>query len=158
GMTPAAYRRGGAGVDIHYSIAETSVGRVLVATTDRGVCAVELGGTDAEVERALRADFPNASIERSDHVHQSWVRGLLDRIRHPQASPRSEIPLDVSGTAFQQLVWRALRDIPPGEQRSYGDVAAAIGRPSAVRAVARACATNRLAIVVPCHRVVREDG
>jgi AraC family transcriptional regulator of adaptative response/methylated-DNA-[protein]-cysteine methyltransferase len=158
GMTPAAYRRGGAGVDIHYSIANTSVGRVLVATTERGVCAVELGGSDAEVERALRADFPNASITRSDDVHQSWVRGVLDRIRHPDRSFATDVPLDVSGTAFQQLVWRALREIPAGERRSYGEVAAAIGRPRAVRAVARACATNRLAVVVPCHRVVREDG
>jgi AraC family transcriptional regulator of adaptative response/methylated-DNA-[protein]-cysteine methyltransferase len=131
---------------------------VLVATTDRGVCAVELGATDAEVERALRADFPNASIARSDDVHQSWVRGVLDRIQHPHRSLGSDIPLDVSGTAFQQLVWKALREIPVGKRRSYREVSEAIGRPGAVRAVARACATNRLAVVVPCHRVVREDG
>ncbi len=158
GMTPAAYRRGGAGVEITYSIAETSVGRVLVATTERGVCAVELGTSDAEVERVLRADFPNARIQRNDEGHRGWVRGVVDRIEHPRRTPSTDVPLDMSGTAFQQRVWRALRDIPAGEQRSYRDVAEAIGSPRAVRAVARACATNRLAVVVPCHRVVREDG
>lgn len=158
GMTPAAYRRGGAGVEIKYSIADTSVGRVLVATTDRGVCAVELGASDAEVERALRADFPNAQLERNDRGHRAWVRGVLDRIEHPRRAPSADLPLDISGTAFQQRVWQALRDIPTGERRSYREVAEAIGNPRAVRAVARACATNRLAVVVPCHRVVREDG
>lgn len=158
GMTPAAYRRGGAGVEIKYSIAETSVGRVLVATTDRGVCAVELGASDADVERALRADFPNAQIERRDGEHRAWVRGVLDRIERPRRTPSADVPLDVSGTAFQQRVWKALQEIPAGERRSYRDVAEAIGNPRAVRAVARACATNRLAVVVPCHRVVREDG
>jgi AraC family transcriptional regulator of adaptative response/methylated-DNA-[protein]-cysteine methyltransferase len=158
GMTPAAYRRGGAGVEIRYSIAETSVGRVLVATTDRGVCAVELGATDGDVERALHADFPNAHIERNDGAHGSWVRGVLDRIREPHRTSVADIPLDVSGTVFQRRVWKALREIPVGERRSYREVAKAIGRPRAVRAVARACATNRLAVIVPCHRVVREDG
>jgi len=158
GMTPAAYRRGGAGVTIRYSISDTSVGRVLVATTDRGVCAVELGAGDADVERALRADFPNATIERDDDAHRAWVRGVLDRVRHPRRDHAGDLPLDIGGTAFQQLVWKALREIPAGERRSYREVAAAIGRPGATRAVARACATNRLAVVVPCHRVVREDG
>jgi len=158
GMTPAAYRRGGAGVEISYTITETSVGRVLVATTDRGVCAVELGANDADVERALHADFPNARIERSTDGHRAWVRGVVERIEHPRRTPSSDVPLDMNGSAFQQRVWKALRDIPAGERRSYRDVAEAIGNPRAVRAVARACATNRLAVVVPCHRVVREDG
>jgi len=158
GMTPAAYRRGGAGVEIKYTIAETSVGRVLVATTDRGVCAVELGANDVDVERALRADFPNARIEHSNDGHRAWVRGVLDRIEHPRRTPSADVPLDLNGSAFQQRVWKALRDIPAGERRSYREVAEAIGSPRAVRAVARACATNRLAVVVPCHRVVREDG
>jgi AraC family transcriptional regulator of adaptative response/methylated-DNA-[protein]-cysteine methyltransferase len=143
---------------MRYTIAETSVGRVLVATTDRGVCAVELGATDADVERALRADFPNADIERSDATHRSWVRGVLDRVEHPRRAHTADVPLDFAGTAFQQRVWKALRDIPAGERRSYREVAEAIGSPRAVRAVARACATNRLAVIVPCHRVVREDG
>jgi AraC family transcriptional regulator of adaptative response/methylated-DNA-[protein]-cysteine methyltransferase len=157
GMTPAAYRRGGAGVHIRYAIADTRVGRVLVAATDRGVCAVELGATNADVERALRADFPNAEIERDDRAHSAWVRAVIERIDRPRANG-SEIPLDISGTAFQQAVWTALQRIPPGACRTYAEVAAEIGRPTASRAVARACATNRFAVIVPCHRVVRGNG
>lgn len=158
GMTPAAYRRGGAGVLITYTIGDAPVGRVLVATTDRGVCAVEIGATNAEVERALERDFPSATIARDDDAHATWVRAVLDRVRHP-ASPRpNAIPLDVNGTAFQVKVWAALQQIPAGERRTYADVAASIGQPSATRAVARACATNRIAVVIPCHRVVRGDG
>ncbi len=158
GMTPASYRRGGAGVRIAYTIADAPIGRVLVATTDRGVCAVELGENDADVERALRSDFPQATIERSDETHHTWVRAVLDRIRDPHRSRPNRIPLDVDGTAFQQQVWRALQDIPAGERRSYREVAESIGRPTAARAVARACATNRIAVVVPCHRVVGARG
>jgi AraC family transcriptional regulator, regulatory protein of adaptative response / methylated-DNA-[protein]-cysteine methyltransferase len=158
GMTPAAFRRGGAGVHIRYTIADAPVGRVLVATTDRGVCAVELGATNEELTRALEAGFPNATIERSDRAHADWVRAVLERIRDPRHARGVDVPLDVGGTSFQQQVWKALREIPPGERRSYREVAASIGRPSATRAVARACATNRVAVVIPCHRVVREDG
>ncbi|HSQ29511.1 MAG TPA: bifunctional DNA-binding transcriptional regulator/O6-methylguanine-DNA methyltransferase Ada [Gemmatimonadaceae bacterium] len=158
GMTPAAYRRGGAGVRIAYTITDAPVGRVLVATTDRGVCAVELGGTDAEVLRALQNDFPRATIERSDDEHRAWVRAVVDRVRDPGRERSSEVPLDMAGSAFQLRVWKALQEIPAGERRSYREVATAIGRPSATRAVARACATNHLAVVVPCHRVVRSDG
>src|SRR5262245_34668315 len=158
GMTPASFRRGGAGVQIRFTISELPIGHVLVATTERGVCAVELGASDAEVTRALEADFPNATIERSDEDHHRWVHSVLDRIRDPRHARGGEIPLDVGGSAFQQRVWKALQEIPAGERRSYRQVAAAIGQPSATRAVARACATNRVAIVIPCHRVVREDG
>ena len=158
GMTPASYRRGGLGVRIRYAIADAPIGRVLVGTTDRGVCAVELGATNADVEQALRADFPNATIERSDDAQDGWVRAVLERIRDPHHARGHDIPLDVDGTAFQWLVWKALQEIPSGERRTYRDVAQAIGRPTATRAVARACATNRVAIVIPCHRVVREDG
>lgn len=158
GMTPAAYRRGGAGVRIAYTITDASIGRVLVAMTDRGVCAVELGGTDAEVVRALQNDFPRATIERGDDEHRAWVRAVVDRVRDPGRGRSSDVPLDMAGSAFQLRVWKALQEIPAGERRSYGQVAAAIGRPSATRAVARACATNHLAVVVPCHRVVRSDG
>ena len=160
GMTPASFRRGGAGVRMHYTIADAPIGRVLVAMTDRGVCAVELGESDAEVERALRKDFPNATIERSDEAQHVWVRAVLDRIRDPRGAraTNGSPPLDVDGTAFQLRVWRALQAIPAGERRSYAQVAAAIGQPTATRAVARACATNRVAVVIPCHRVVREDG
>jgi AraC family transcriptional regulator of adaptative response/methylated-DNA-[protein]-cysteine methyltransferase len=158
GMTPAAYRRGGAGVSIGFTIADAPIGRVLVATTERGVCAVELGATDADVERALRADFPNATIERSDEAHETWVRAVLDRVRDPRRASSHRIPLDLAGTEFQRRVWDALRAIPAGERRSYGEIAQAIGLPNATRAVAQACANNRLAVVVPCHRVVRANG
>lgn len=158
GMTPASFRRGGAGVHIQYTIADAPVGRVLVATTERGVCAVELGASDAEVERALASDFPRATIERSDATHDRWVHAVLERVRDPRGAHNDAIPLDVHGTAFQQRVWKALQSIPTGERRSYGEIASAIGQPSATRAVARACATNRVAVIIPCHRVVREDG
>lgn len=156
GMTPAAYRRGGAGVRIEYTIASVPVGRVLVATTDRGVCAVELGGTDDEVLSALRADFPRAAIEPSEDEHRDWIEAVIGQVRDPRG--HADVPLDMAGSAFQLRVWKALREIPAGERRSYRQVAAAIGRPQATRAVARACATNHLAVVVPCHRVVRGDG
>jgi AraC family transcriptional regulator, regulatory protein of adaptative response / methylated-DNA-[protein]-cysteine methyltransferase len=157
GMTPAAYRRGGAGVQIGYTIAAAPVGRVLVATTEKGVCAVELGASDADVERALRADFPHATIERNDEANHTWVRAVLDRVRDPKRGSH-RIPLDLAGTEFQRRVWDALRAIPAGERRSYSEVAESIGAPSASRAVARACAGNRVAVIVPCHRVVRGDG
>ena len=156
GMTPASYRRGGAGVRIAYTITDAPVGRVLVATTDRGVCAVELGDSDGEVLRALQSDFPRATIERSDGDHRAWVEAVIDRVRDPRRE--TDVPLDLAGSAFQLRVWKALQEIPAGEQRSYRDIASAIGQPSASRAVARACATNRVAVVVPCHRVVRGDG
>lgn len=158
GMTPASFRRGGAGVRIAYTIAEAPIGRVLVATTERGVCAVEIGATDADVERQFRADFPNAIIDRDDDAHATWVRAVIDRVRAPREKSKHRIPLDLSGTEFQMKVWAALQEIPAGERRSYRQVAEAIGQPAATRAVARACATNKLAIVVPCHRVVRSDG
>lgn len=158
GMTPATYKSGGAGVHIGYTIADAPVGRVLVAATSRGVCAVELGANDAEVERALRADFPKATIERNDEQHLTWVRAVLDRVRSPRRVRANRIPLDVTGTAFQRQVWTALQEIPSGERRTYSEIAEAVGRPTATRAVARACATNRVAVVIPCHRVVRASG
>jgi AraC family transcriptional regulator of adaptative response/methylated-DNA-[protein]-cysteine methyltransferase len=158
GMTPASFRRGGDGVRITYTIANAPVGRVLVATTDRGVCAVELGSTDAEVERVLRADFPRATLERGDDHEHTWVHAVLDRVRHPERSASNSVPLDVDGTEFQLKVWNALQEIPAGERRTYSQVAESIGRPKASRAVARACAANRVAVVIPCHRVVRGGG
>jgi AraC family transcriptional regulator of adaptative response/methylated-DNA-[protein]-cysteine methyltransferase len=158
GMTPASFRKGGAGLRIAYSIASTPIGRVLVATTDRGVCAVTMGASDSEVVAGLRSDFPNATLERNDDEHATWVRAVIDRVVDPARATSHRIPLDVDGTAFQWSVWKALQEIPVGERRSYTDVAKAIGRPKAVRAVARACATNRVAVVIPCHRVVREGG
>jgi AraC family transcriptional regulator of adaptative response/methylated-DNA-[protein]-cysteine methyltransferase len=158
GMTPASFRKGGAGLRIAYSIASTPIGRVLVATTERGVCAVSMGVTDSEVISALRGDFPNATLERNDDEHATWVRAVIDRVTDPARATSHRIPLDVDGTAFQWSVWKALQEIPVGERRTYTDVAKAIGRPKAARAVARACATNRVAVVIPCHRVVREGG
>lgn len=157
GMTPAVYRKGGAGMHIVYTIADSPLGRVLVAFTKLGVCAVAMGDSDEALEANLRADFPRALIDRGDHRPHAWVSAVLERIRHPRSIGR-EIPLDVNGTAFQRLVWKALQEIPAGDSRSYAAVAAAIGKPTAVRAVARACATNKVAVVIPCHRVVREDG
>ena len=156
GMTPAAFRRGGDGIRVVYAIAESPLGRVLVGHTERGVCTVALGESDPELERRLRADFPKATIERASTATHEWVQAVLDCIRRPEGD--SHVPLDVNGTAFQWRVWKALQEIPAGSSRSYREVAQAIGKPSAARAVARACATNPVAVVIPCHRVVREDG
>jgi AraC family transcriptional regulator of adaptative response/methylated-DNA-[protein]-cysteine methyltransferase len=158
GMTPASFRRGGRGVAIAYTIAGTPLGRVLVATTERGVCAVELGATDDDVLAALQRDFSQATITRGDDEHAEWVSAVVNAVRDPLQAIDARVPLDMHGSAFQQRVWKALRAIPAGARRSYAEIAKAIGQPSAARAVARACATNRLAVIVPCHRVVRGDG
>jgi AraC family transcriptional regulator, regulatory protein of adaptative response / methylated-DNA-[protein]-cysteine methyltransferase len=156
GMTPATYAKGGAGVRIAYAVVASPVGRLLVAATVRGLCRIALGDDAGALERALRAEFPAAEIRRDDRQLAATVRALT---RHLQDRvPDLDLPIDVRATAFQQRVWAALRKIPYGKTRSYSQVARAIGRPRAVRAVARACATNPVAIVVPCHRVVREDG
>ena len=154
GMPPGAYRRGGAGMSIRYATAPSPVGRVLVAATERGVCAVSLGDDDERLAAALRAEFPNARIEPG--VIAGWMEAIVASIAGG-ADLRS-VPVDLQGTAFQQRVWRALRDIPRGRTASYGEVARAIGRPDAARAVAGACARNRVALLVPCHRVVRGGG
>ena len=156
GMTPGKYRRGGAGSRIRFSVASTPIGRVLIAATDRGLCSVRFGDSAAELERELRAEFHAAEIARDDAAMQAYVDPLLAAIRGENTSV--DLPLDVKATAFQTKVWDHLRRIPRGETRSYSEVAKQIGDPKAVRAVARACATNPVAIVVPCHRVVRSDG
>jgi AraC family transcriptional regulator of adaptative response/methylated-DNA-[protein]-cysteine methyltransferase len=156
GMTPAAYRRGGAGMSIHYATVDCPLGRLLVAATERGVCAVSLGHSDAALEAALLREFPRADIHRNEAGLRRWINAL---VRHLDGrEPHLDLPLDVQATAFQWRVWEALRAIPYGSTRSYGEIARAIGRPSAVRAVARACATNRVALITPCHRAIREDG
>jgi AraC family transcriptional regulator of adaptative response/methylated-DNA-[protein]-cysteine methyltransferase len=156
GMTPAAYRRGGRGERIQFATAASPVGRVLVAATSRGVCAVLLGDREAELEASLRREFPEAHVEPGGARLAKW----LDTVVRSVAGERQlvGIPLDLAGSPFQIQVWNALRAIPYGRTRTYAEVARALGRPSAVRAVARACAANRLALVVPCHRVVRQDG
>jgi AraC family transcriptional regulator of adaptative response/methylated-DNA-[protein]-cysteine methyltransferase len=156
GMTPAAYRRGGDGVGIRFTIVHSPLGKLLVAATANGVCTVNLGDDEAELERRLRAEFPRASVERDDGGLTDLASRVVAHVRGE--GPSHDLPLDVRGTAFQQRVWRALLAIPYGETRSYAEVAAAIGQPTATRAVARACATNPVAVVIPCHRVVRSDG
>jgi AraC family transcriptional regulator, regulatory protein of adaptative response / methylated-DNA-[protein]-cysteine methyltransferase len=156
GMTPGAYRRGGAGMQIGYTIVESPLGRLLIAATGRGICSVCLGEADQTLERALFAEYPKAEVRHDEAGLRPLVAAFQDHLggREPQFA----LPVDVQATAFQWRVWRELRDIPYGETRSYSDVARAIGKPQAVRAVARACATNPVAVVIPCHRVVRQDG
>jgi AraC family transcriptional regulator of adaptative response/methylated-DNA-[protein]-cysteine methyltransferase len=131
------------------------MGRLLVAITDRGVCAVRMGDDDAALEKDLREEFPHAQIGRSDSALREPVEKILNHLENNES--RIDLPLDIRSTAFQRQVWEKLRAIPYGQTVSYGDVAKALGKPGAVRAVGRACATNPVALVIPCHRVVRED-
>ena len=155
-MQPASYRKGGAGAAIAYATVKSPLGRLLVAATLRGVCAVSMGGSDAELLRALEAEYPAATLQGADAALEKWARHIVAHLEG--RSPRLDLPLDIQATAFQWQVWNALAAIPYGETRTYKDVAAAIGRPSAVRAVAHACATNPVALAIPCHRVVRTGG
>lgn len=159
GMTPATYRRGGVGAHIDYVIAKTSMGSLLVAATDRGLCAVTLGDDESGLEAALAAEYPAASRERvsaPSDVLGEWVRQVVAIV---EGRPmKTNTPLDVRATAFQWKVWRELQKIPFGETRSYTEIATAIGSPKSARAVASACANNRIAVMIPCHRVVRGGG
>jgi AraC family transcriptional regulator of adaptative response/methylated-DNA-[protein]-cysteine methyltransferase len=156
GMTPGTYRRGGRGMRIAYTLVPSPLGRLLVAATERGVAAVSLGDGDAALEEALRAEYPAAEIRRDDGRLQGWVAAVLGQLAG--TAPRPDVPIDVQATAFQHRVWEELRAIPRGQTRTYGEIARRLGRPRAARAVARACARNRVALVVPCHRVVAESG
>lgn len=156
GMTPATYRRGAPGVVIDFTIADSPLGRLLLAATTRGVCRVMIGDSDRALEKDLREEYPNAAVRRNDNILSVQVRTLLEHLQGK--SPHIELPLDVRATAFQWRVWRHLQAIPYGETRTYQEVAAAIGKPTATRAVARACATNPVALLIPCHRVIRTDG
>jgi AraC family transcriptional regulator of adaptative response/methylated-DNA-[protein]-cysteine methyltransferase len=156
GMTPAAYKRGGKDMQISFTLADCPLGRVLLAGTDRGISAVYLGDDDDSMEAALRAEYPAAHIERVAEVLQPWLNELLQHLAGER--PALDLPLDVQATAFQWRVWRELCKIPYGKTRTYSDIARALGRPTATRAVARACATNPVSVVIPCHRVVRGDG
>lgn len=156
GMTPGNYRRGGAGVTVNYAIAPSALGRLLVAATPRGLCAVRFGDNAAELERELHEELHAATLVRDDSAMQPYLQPLLASLRGEHTTV--DLPLDVRATAFQKRVWDALKRIPSGEIRSYGEVAREIGDPAAVRAVARACASNPVAIAIPCHRVVRSDG
>lgn len=156
GMTPSAYRAGGAGASIAYATASTPVGRVLVGATERGVCSVKVGATEAELARALRDEFPAAAIRRDREGVGRRLEAVLGAIEGRE--PKEALPLDIRATAFQRRVWEALCRIPRGETRTYAEIAREVGRPRAARAVGRACATNPVAIVVPCHRVVGTSG
>lgn len=159
GMTPGTYRRGGAGETIRYALFDTALGAVLVAATEKGVCAVTLGDAPEPLEADLRREFPRADLYHDDAAVGPWAEPVL---RYLAGAPGDEalhaVPLDLRGTSFQRQVWAALRSIPFGQTRTYGEVAALLGRASATRAVAQACGANRVALVVPCHRVVGAGG
>ena len=163
GMPPARYREGAAGVAIRYTTLACPLGRVLVAATERGLCAVNIGDDDDTLLKQLRGEFPRALITRVDAGRDEWLSVVVARIAaqfgKDENATRSELPpLDITATAFQWRVWDALTRIPAGETRSYGEIARMIGAPKAARAIGRACGSNKLALIVPCHRVVREDG
>jgi AraC family transcriptional regulator of adaptative response/methylated-DNA-[protein]-cysteine methyltransferase len=158
GMTPARYRAGGAGEAIRWSLVDTALGTALVATTQRGICMVELGIDVAALEAKLHQEFPNAQLQRVDAGRDEFLAPRLQAVAARLAGQVADVPVDLIGTAFQKKVWDALMKIPPGQTRSYAELAAQLGQPKASRAVASACAHNRVAIVVPCHRVIRGDG
>jgi AraC family transcriptional regulator of adaptative response/methylated-DNA-[protein]-cysteine methyltransferase len=156
GMSPTTYRRGGAGMSINYAVVDSCLGRLLVAATTRGVCSVAMGKSDRDLERVLADEYPAASVARDDGALARWARAIVAHLDGRR--PRLDLPIDVQATAFQWQVWKTLAGIPRGETRTYAEVAAAIGRPRAVRAVGHACAVNRVAILIPCHRVVPTSG
>ncbi len=156
GMSPGAYGKGGEGAQIGYAVARCPLGRVLVAATPAGICAVRLGDEERTLVSGVQEEFPGASVAPANRRLRSWLTQIVRNIEGRQRD--LDLPLDVRATAFQRRVWQALQRIPYGETRTYGEVARAIGRPAAARAVARACATNPVALAVPCHRVIRADG
>lgn len=155
GMTPSAYRDGGVGKHVQYATAPTPLGQLLVAATDRGVCFVALGDQDGALEESLSAELP-AATRSDDPQLGTWLNAVVAHLEG--RSPHLDLPVDVRATAFQEQVWRALRDIPRGETRSYGEIARAVGKPGAAQAVGQACGSNPTALIVPCHRVVRGGG
>jgi AraC family transcriptional regulator of adaptative response/methylated-DNA-[protein]-cysteine methyltransferase len=156
GMTPGTYQQGGADMHILYTIVDCSLGKLLVAATERGLCAVRLGEDVDVLETALMQEFLSAGLERDSIVLTGWVNEILAYIEGKQ--PNLALPLDVQATAFQRQVWQALQEVPYGETRTYADIAKAIGRPTASRAVANAIGSNPVAMVIPCHRIIRSDG
>jgi AraC family transcriptional regulator of adaptative response/methylated-DNA-[protein]-cysteine methyltransferase len=156
GMTPEKYRRGAVAAVVRYTIAASPLGRMLIAATDKGICAIQFADSEAALQQGLMREFPFAVRRRDDAALAEWKASLGRLIAGQEAHP--SLPLDIRATAFQRRVWECLQKIPRGETRSYSAVAKKIGMPKAARAVARACATNPVAVVIPCHRVVREDG
>ena len=156
GMTPDKYRRGAIAANIRYTCTDSPLGRMLVAATEKGICAIQFADSDEELAEGLKHEFPFANRKRDDAALQPWTVQLLSQMSGQKLS--STLPLDIQATAFQKRVWTHLQSLPFGTTQSYGEVAKAIGRPTAARAVARACASNRIAFAIPCHRVIREDG
>jgi AraC family transcriptional regulator of adaptative response/methylated-DNA-[protein]-cysteine methyltransferase len=156
GMTPDKYRRGAIAAPIRYTFADSPLGRMLIAATDKGICSIQFGNSDGELEQGLRHEFPFANRRRDDDAMHAWKKDLLRQMRGQHLN--SALPLDIQATAFQRRVWAHLQSIPFGATRSNAAVAKAIGQPTATRAVARACATNPVAVAIPCHRVVRKSG
>ena len=156
GMTPDKYRRGAIAATIRYTFSNSPLGRMLVAATDKGICAIQFADTDDELTEGLKREFPFAVRKRDDESMQAWTKTLLRQMEGHKLN--RSLPLDIQATAFQRRVWAHLQSMPFGTTQSYGEVAQAIGQPTAARAVARACATNPVAVAIPCHRVVREDG
>jgi AraC family transcriptional regulator of adaptative response/methylated-DNA-[protein]-cysteine methyltransferase len=156
GMTPGAYRKGAPGVRIRSAIARSALGLLMVAASGKGVCMIEFGETRSGLRASLRQRFPEAVLESGDKKLDRWLQRVIDYLRMPAGS--LDLPLDVQGTVFQQHVWQVLQTVPAGETVTYAQVAHRVGKPSAVRAVARAIASNRLAVAIPCHRVIGSDG
>ena len=156
GMLPTEYQSAGKGVVIHHSIVPCTLGLVLIAGTARGICRVSFGYDRESLEREVREVFSKATFEKPDKAFTTWAKNLVAHLKRP--SEKLDLPLDIRCTAFQQRVWQALREIPSGETASYAEIAARIGKPTAARAVARACATNSIAVAIPCHRVVGTNG
>ena len=156
GMTPATYGAKGKSATIRYAISDSPLGKMLIAATDSGVCAIRFGDSHDELVDALRQDFSEATISSGHAKLQAAARAVIAYLKDRE--PDLRLPLDIRATAFQRLVWQELRRIPAGETRSYSEVAKSVGRPKAARAVARACASNSVALAIPCHRVVRENG
>jgi AraC family transcriptional regulator of adaptative response/methylated-DNA-[protein]-cysteine methyltransferase len=156
GMTPDKYRRGAIAATIRYACADSPLGRMLIAATDRGICSIQFARTDGELIEGLKREFPFAARKPDQGALQTWTEALLAKMAGRELN--AALPLDIRATAFQRRVWTYLQSIPFGSTRSYKEVAKGIGQPTASRAVARACATNPVAVAIPCHRVVREDG
>jgi AraC family transcriptional regulator, regulatory protein of adaptative response / methylated-DNA-[protein]-cysteine methyltransferase len=156
GMTPDKYRRGAIAASIRYALEDSPLGRMLIAATEKGICSIQFGASDEELLEGLKREFPFAVRKADEGAMQAWVGSILSKMTGKELN--ATLPLDIRATAFQRRVWTYLQSIPFGKTKSYGEVAKAIGQPRAFRAVARACATNPVAVAIPCHRVVREDG
>ena len=158
GMSPLAYQRGGAGLEIRYTILETRLGKTLIAATERGICAIALGEKENKLEKELQDEFPAANLKRVDAGRDDFIAPKVTAVVDYLSGKKSRVSLELMGTAFQQRVWQALMKIPSGKTLSYAQLAEKLDMPKAARAVASACAKNKCAVVVPCHRIIRGDG